>query len=39
MYVLGGGMMVKDSVEFRLNISPCYDEEIVFDVIVYSVSC
>ena len=37
MYVAGGGIRVEDSAEFGLKISPCYDEDIVFDVRAYSV--
>ena len=37
MYVVGGGIRVEDSAEFDLKISPCYDEDIVFDVRAHSV--
>ncbi|CAB3986904.1 Hypothetical predicted protein [Paramuricea clavata] len=37
MYVAGGGIRVEDSAEFDLKISPCYDEDIVFNVRAYSV--
>ncbi|CAB4028854.1 Hypothetical predicted protein [Paramuricea clavata] len=37
MYVAGGGIRVDDSAEFDLKISPCYDEDIVFNVRAYSV--
>ena len=37
MYVAGGEIRVEDSAEFDLKISPCYDEDIVFDVRAYSV--
>ncbi|CAB4015909.1 Hypothetical predicted protein [Paramuricea clavata] len=37
MYVAGGGIKVEDSAEFDLKISPCYDEDIVFNVRAYSV--
>ena len=36
MYVAGGGTRVEDSAELDLKISPCYDEDIVFDVRAYS---
>jgi hypothetical protein len=38
MYVAGGGIRVEDSAEFDLKISPCYDEDIVFNVRAYSFS-
>ena len=37
MYVAGGGVRVEDSAVFDLKISPCYDDDIVFDVKAYSV--
>jgi hypothetical protein len=37
MYVSGGGIKVEDSAEFDLKISPCCDEDIVFNVRAYSV--
>jgi hypothetical protein len=37
MHVAGGGIRVEDSAEFDLKISPCYDEDIVFNVRAYSV--
>ena len=38
MYVAGGGIRVEDSAGFDLKISPCHDEDIVFDVRAYSVN-
>ena len=37
MEIAGGGIRVENSAEFDLKISPCYDEDIVFDVRAYSV--
>ena len=37
MYVAGGGVKIEDSAEFDLKISPCFDDDISFNVTVYSV--
>lgn len=37
MYVAGGGVRIENSVEVELRISPCFDDDIVFNVKAYSV--